>query len=1576
MKKFLYCFLVFLIIGSAAGGAVLFSNLSYSDNRGRDFNTPQNSITATAPDNTDLWTASGNYASAFDNEGEAGIDGTTEETAYEIRTAEQLALLAYRINTSSTSSTYCSLYYKQTANIDLSAHYWDAIGISSSYNFSGYYDGGGYEISGLYTQAGTTSTYNYQGLFGYIYNRGTDYVSVHDVIIKDSEIQGYEYVGAIAGYVGRHSNQYGVYIYNCTSYASVSGAESVGGIIGQLIDSSATIENCHNFGEVTATNTYGYVGGIIGYCGAGNNTLLSLSNSSNHALIQGVNYVGGIAGSLSSTTGEIFNCYNVGEIISQESYAGGIVGREYSSYGKNNIYNCYNEGKITSSSGYAGGIAGYACDVYYSYNIGTIICGGNYSGGIAGIGTDIFSCYNRGDINGVDYVGGVSGSATINCCYNTGTVNGESYVGGVSGSGTVYNCFNLGEINGVDSSTTGAIGNSAEVYNSYWEENLLIGNAVGTNFSAANCGRCSMSDVINIDWYNGAKWHSSYAWDFMFAWDIRTGENDNLPVLKAFYEKTRTNVYWTDYGNYADSFDGGNGTEASPYLIRTPEQLALLAYLINNGSTNSQYRYSYFRQTADIDLSGCIWVPIGMYNSISYNAFSGYYDGDGNKITGLNFIGEINCAGLFGYTRSTDSAVPTIFDLTIENSDNDVSSGHAGYLVGYAYGSINLYNCYNYGNINSDNDYAYLGGLIGYASDSCSIEDCANFGTIYATTYAIAGTHGVGGIIGYVEEYANITNCYNAGTVTNSSSSSRAWRAFAGGVVGVVYGSGVISGCFNSGDVVGIFSGVNNNFSGVGGVIGISYNDTSISNCYNKGNVSSQTAVGGVVGNGDATNCYNTGSVSGSGGSVYAGGVVGNGEASYCYNEGNVSSASSAYAGGIVGSGNATYCFNTASLSAQSHLGGVVGSGSAQYCYNIGDVSSSGGNIYLGGLCASGSANNCYNVGNIVGSSSYSGGITGRGGAVYNCYNLGDVTGWYVGGIAGQCFSSSVYNCINMGNLSITTGYEGGIVGGLYGSATYKSGGYYWSTSPAYIRYCYWDENVDFSHATSSDLNRKAYGEASTSVYTDAGNEIYAPSAWDSENNGTCTTEESKDTAWYLDSSNWHSSYPWDFTNVWTIVDGINNGYPILQNSFINIAYQANDGSNRVVTEQVSGWQNYTIADNDIFERTGHELTHWNTSPTGTGVNYYAGDVYAGGANLTLYAQWEPAVYRIELNANDGSGGLSAMYVKYNTGFYSNSAATAGLSSLSDSNLPTRAGYTLLGFYTANSTSSTCLISVTTNSSGVRTGTFTDAFTTTYFTGPATLYAQWEANNPAYYDEAGDYWYIENGRMPQTRVTDAATISALNANWSTLENGSTYYMGANEGEFVSKVYNSNEYCECNGEYYLVKPIRWRLISNSNQEIGYGTSEDTYAVMADMVYVGRYVLNAVDGSSTPATYNIKHHIDSTYLVTETKSMPTFGTGANLYGDPQNVTDYIFVSSREEIMEVVGTYKIEFSDFVNDYITNVRGSIPLYYTRDLGTNYNHAICLTEDGEVVQRQPDQIYNQLGVQFTIKVSEYACVG
>ena len=211
---------------------------------GGDFNTPQNSITATAPDNTDLWTASGNYASAF-----AGGSGTSTDP-YQIATAEQLARLAYLINDTTTNSRYRSRYYVQTANIDLSLYYWDAIGYSEFYSFRGYYDGRNYTISGVYTEAGSTNDYSYQGLFGYSSDG-----RVNNVRLVDSIIQGYNNVGGICGY----SHDW-VSILNCRSEATIQATGSnVGGIVGRT---KGSVHECCNAGTVSGSAN---VGGVIGY---------------------------------------------------------------------------------------------------------------------------------------------------------------------------------------------------------------------------------------------------------------------------------------------------------------------------------------------------------------------------------------------------------------------------------------------------------------------------------------------------------------------------------------------------------------------------------------------------------------------------------------------------------------------------------------------------------------------------------------------------------------------------------------------------------------------------------------------------------------------------------------------------------------------------------------------------------------------------------------------------------------------------------------------------------------------------------------------------------------------------------------------------------------------------------------------------------------------------------------------------------------------------------------------------------------------------------------------------------------
>ncbi|MBO5788700.1 MAG: leucine-rich repeat protein [Clostridia bacterium] len=125
--------------------------------------------------------------------------------------------------------------------------------------------------------------------------------------------------------------------------------------------------------------------------------------------------------------------------------------------------------------------------------------------------------------------------------------------------------------------------------------------------------------------------------------------------------------YWD--GSAASQFAGGEGTEASPYEIATPEQLAYLALLINNSATNPTYASAYYTLTNDIYLNAGgsaydgwvkvqgdmsqlnLWHSIGLKEEL---AFRGHFDGAGYTIYGLygfscDIAGTKYDNGLFGF---------------------------------------------------------------------------------------------------------------------------------------------------------------------------------------------------------------------------------------------------------------------------------------------------------------------------------------------------------------------------------------------------------------------------------------------------------------------------------------------------------------------------------------------------------------------------------------------------------------------------------------------------------------------------------------------------------------------------------------------------------------------------------------------------------------------------------------------------------------------------------------------------------------------------------------------------------------
>lgn len=90
-------------------------------------------------------------------------------------------------------------------------------------------------------------------------------------------------------------------------------------------------------------------------------------------------------------------------------------------------------------------------------------------------------------------------------------------------------------------------------------------------------------------------------------------------------------ITWLDDDIRAKSFAGGNGSATDPYLISSPNQLALMSYLINNGEynllTNEYYSSCHYRLTQDISLMGNYWVPIGINNNnLQKYMFTGVFD--------------------------------------------------------------------------------------------------------------------------------------------------------------------------------------------------------------------------------------------------------------------------------------------------------------------------------------------------------------------------------------------------------------------------------------------------------------------------------------------------------------------------------------------------------------------------------------------------------------------------------------------------------------------------------------------------------------------------------------------------------------------------------------------------------------------------------------------------------------------------------------------------------------------------------------------------------------------------------------
>lgn len=234
--------------------------------------------------------------------GEGFYGKGTEKNPYEIRNADDLKLLAEKVNS---GVTYEGKYFKQTADINLNNEPWTPIGTvinngKDAKPFKGTFDGDGYKITNLKV----TGNSNNAGLFGY----------TQDATIKNcnvtGEVKGFNDVGGIVGNADGKTQ-----ILSCSFRGDVTGEDSyIGGIAGSA---RGTIKNCYALADVTARIEI--AGGIAGYA-----YHVTIENCYYSGNVPAGNSAGGIAGFVSGSI--IKNCVSLAKSVTDGDCVNRIVG--------------------------------------------------------------------------------------------------------------------------------------------------------------------------------------------------------------------------------------------------------------------------------------------------------------------------------------------------------------------------------------------------------------------------------------------------------------------------------------------------------------------------------------------------------------------------------------------------------------------------------------------------------------------------------------------------------------------------------------------------------------------------------------------------------------------------------------------------------------------------------------------------------------------------------------------------------------------------------------------------------------------------------------------------------------------------------------------------------------------------------------------------------------------------------------------------------------------------------------------------------------------------------------------------
>ena len=270
--------------------------------------------------------------------------------------------------------------------------------------------------------------------------------------------------------------------------------------------------------------------------------------------------------------------------------------------------------------------------------------------------------------------------------------------------------------------------------------------------------------------------------------NVPTKKNVRTNVLMDFAATSSTYTYTLDFADFdatdinhktvsiwdgsypaantGAAFSGGDGSEATPYIIGSATDFAQFA----KNTTSKNYRDTYFKLDVDINLNDKPWTPT--------KEFRGVFDGQHHKITGLKVSVAGDYVGLFGQLSNDGRLSNLHVSGDVENTALE-NYKSAGGICGVHSGVIT--NCSFSGSVRGT-------GAVGGIAAQCNgkIISCKN-------TASVSGKE-AGGIAGQESSaIPKIYGCYNEGSIDGEN---------AGGILGKNGGYGCeIKGCYNIGAI-------------------------------------------------------------------------------------------------------------------------------------------------------------------------------------------------------------------------------------------------------------------------------------------------------------------------------------------------------------------------------------------------------------------------------------------------------------------------------------------------------------------------------------------------------------------------------------------------------------------------------------------------------------------------------------------------------------------------------------------------------------------------------------------------------